>query len=165
LAAERNEHLVVVMLEPMPKGEEFEIWPMHITLVPWFPCDDAVRLDEVLSMIAKKHKAFEVKAGKITEWGGKEKFKVLKIDGDWRLLSLHWDVFRSLEKNGFHIHQKDYLGEKYTPHITLRNSLAEESKYQPGDTIKIERFTLVRQVRLKGSGRMIKSLVRDYELG
>lgn len=31
--------------------------------------------------------------------------------------------------------------------------------------MKIDKFTLVKQIRLKGSGRMIKSLVRDYELG
>lgn len=162
--AERNEHLVVVMLEPVPAGREFEIWPMHITIVPWFPCEDSQRLDFVLAQIAQKHKTFEVKAGKITEWGGHEKFKVMKIDSDWRLLSLHWDVFRSLEKNGFPIHQKDYLGEKYRPHVTLRNSLADENRYKQGDVIKIDRFTLVRQVRLKGSGRMIKSPLKDYEL-
>jgi 2'-5' RNA ligase len=162
--AERNEHLVVIMLEPVPAAEEFEIWPMHITIVPWFPCDDAERLDKTLSKIATKHKPFDVKAGEITEWGSKEKFKVLKIDGDWRMLSLHWDVFRSLEKNSFPIHQKDYLGEKYTPHVTLRNGLADETRYKSGEIIKINKFSLVKQVRLKGSGRMIKSLVRDYEL-
>jgi len=161
----RNEHLVVIMLEPVPPGEEFEIWPMHITIVPWFPCDDGERLDKTLSKIAGKHKQFEVKAGKVTEWGSKEKFKVLTIDSDWRLLSLHWDVFRSLEKNKFPIHQKDYLGEKYTPHVTLRNSLADETRYKSGEIIKIDKFTLVKQVRLKGSGRMIKSPVREYELG
>jgi 2'-5' RNA ligase len=152
------------MLELMPAGQEFEIWPMHITIVPWFPCDDAEKLGKVLSQVASKHSPFEVKAGKITQWGGKDKFKVLKIDGDWRLLSLHWDVFNSLEKSGYPVHQKDYTGEKYTPHVTLRNSLADEKKYERGEVIDIDRFTLVKQERLKGSGRMIKTLVKDYEL-
>lgn len=152
------------MLEPMPKGKEFETWPMHITIVPWFPCDDGEKLDKTLEKIAQKHKPFEVKIGKTAKWGGKEKFKVIKIDGDWRLLSLHWEVFKSLEKNGFGIHQKDYLGEKYTPHITLRNSLADETLYKLGQVLTIDKFTLVKQDRFKGSGRMIKSLVKDYEL-
>ena len=163
--SERNEHLVVIMLEPVPTGEEFEIWPMHITIVPWFPSGDGQKLDRLLTKIAQKYQPLEVKAGKIEQWGSTDKFKVLKIDSDWRLLSLHWDVLRSLEKNGFPVHQKDYLGEKYTPHVTLRNSLADESRYERGEVIKIDRFTLVRQARLKGSGRMIKSLVKDYELG
>ncbi|MBX4190694.1 2'-5' RNA ligase family protein [Candidatus Saccharibacteria bacterium] len=160
----RNEHLVVVMLEPMPKGEEFEIWPMHITIVPWFPCDDAARLNKVLAKAVQKHKKFSVRTGGIEEWGSKERFKVLRIDDSTELYQLHCDVFHSLEKNDFPIHQKDYMGQKYTPHVTLRNSLADETKYQPGDKINIDRITLIKQLRLKGSGRMIKSVVRDYEL-
>jgi hypothetical protein len=34
-----------------------------------------------------------------------------------------------------------------------------------GKEVRVDKFTLVKQVRLKASGRIIKSLVRDYELG
>jgi hypothetical protein len=152
------------MLKKIPPGEEFEIWEPHITIVPWFPVDNEVRLDDVLSAIAKQHKKLTVKAGKIEEWGRKEKYPVQKIDSDWRLLSLHWNVLRSLEKSGFPIHQKDYLGDKYTPHIALRNSLQKGRDRPRGKEIEIDRFTLIKQRRLKGSGRMIKTLVKDYEL-
>jgi len=165
LAAPRNEHLVVIMLEPQPAAEEFEIWPMHITIVPWFPCDDSQRLDKTLSEVAKRHRTLETKIGKVEDWGRKDSFEVIRIeDESGRLHRLHWDVFRSLETASFPIHQKDYLGDKYTPHITLRNSLADKNRFKNDEVIKIDRFTLVSQVRLKGSGRMIKTLVRDYEL-
>lgn len=163
--SQRYEHLVVIMLEPMPKGREFEIWPMHITVVPWFPCDDAELLDRVLGKVAAGRQPFEVKVGQLAEWGGSDKFSVIKIDADWRLLSLHWDIYKSLEKNGFPINQKEYLVDKYTPHITLRNRLTDENLYKNGDIIKIDRFTLVSQDRLKDTGQMIKKLVKDYELG
>jgi 2'-5' RNA ligase len=166
VAAQRNEHLVVIMLEPQAPDEEFEIWPMHVTIVPWFPCDDSDRLDEVLSKVAGRHQGLEAKIGTTEDWGRRDRFKVIKIEDQGNQLHrLHRDVFRSLEKAGFPIHQKDYLGDKYMPHITLRNSLADESRFQRGEIIKVERFTLVSQVRLKGSGRMIKKLVKDYELG
>jgi hypothetical protein len=165
LAAERNEHLVVIMLKPVPLGQEFEIWEPHITIVPWFPCDDEDRLDKVLAAVASRHKTLSVKAGKVEEWGRKEKYPVQIIDSDWRLLSLHMDVFNSLEKNGFPIHQKDFMGEKYLPHIALRNRLQKGRELPQGKEIQIGKFTLVRQRRLKDSSRMIKSLVRDYELG
>lgn len=163
--AERNEHLVVIMLEPVPLGEEFEIWPMHITIVPWFPATDIVTLNQLLSGITAKHKPFEVKIGKLEQWGSSEKFDVLKISNKSALHRLHWNVFKNLEKNGFHIHQKDYMGKKYTPHITLRNNLVDKSRYRRGDIVKIDKFTLVKQLRLKGSGRMIKTPVKNYELG
>lgn len=165
MAAERNEHLVVIMLGDIPTGEEFETWPPHITIVPWFPCRDAVRLDQVLTKIAQKHQKMDVRAGEIEGWGREDKFKVLKIDDDGRLHRLHWEVFRDLEKNGFPIHQKDYLGERYTPHVTLRSSKSDENLFETGEIIKLSNFTLIKQLRLKGSGRMIKSAVKNYELG
>ena len=163
--AERNEHLVVIMLEEEPAGQEFEIWPPHITIVPWFPCDDETRLDKTLAKVAARHQAFEVKAGQTEDWGRKDRFEVIKIEDKGQLHRLHWDVLRNLEENGFPIHQKDYLGEKYTPHITLRNSLTKETKLKAGDPIIITKFTLIQQNRFRGSGRMIKSPVKDYELG
>jgi 2'-5' RNA ligase len=161
----RNEHLVVIMLEPTPPGEEFEIWPMHITIVPWFTAEDIIKLDKLLSDIAAKHKSIKVKAGRTEKWGGSEKFDVLKLTSKTGLHRLHWDVFKNLEKNGFNIHQKDYMGEKYTPHITLRNSLSDNTRYKYGEIIDISNFTLIKQLRLKGSGRMIKTPVKNYELG
>lgn len=165
MAAERNEHLVVIMLKDVPHGEDFEIWEPHITIVPWFPCNDSQRLDKLLAGVASRHKPLSVKAGRVEEWGRREKYPVQIVDSDWRLLSLHIDVFNSLEKNGFPIHQKDFMGEKYLPHIALRNRLQKGKELPQGKEIQIDKFTLVRQVRLKGSGRMIKTLVRDYELG
>lgn len=164
--ARRNEHLVVIMLDHMPKGEEFEIWVRHITIVPWFPVDDTKRLDEILQNVAQRHKKFSVKAGPVEVWGRrKEKYEVQKIENDWRLQSLHLDIFSSLEKNGFPIHQKDFMDDKYDPHIALRNRLQSGNAMSEGQEIQIGGFTLVSQSRLKGSGRMIKSLVKDYELG
>jgi hypothetical protein len=111
--AERNEHLVVIMLEHLPLGEEFEIWPPHITIVPWFPCDNPKRLDETLTKVAARHRPFAAKAGPTQDWGRQDKFKVILIEDNGELHKLHWDVFRDLEKSGFPIHQKDYLGPKY----------------------------------------------------
>lgn len=152
------------MLESMTPGEEFEIWPRHITIVPWFSVSDEEQLDETLQELAKRHKSFEVKAGKVEEWGKQDKFEVQKIDDEGQLHRLHWDVFRSLEKNGFSVHQKDFLGQKYTPHISLRNRLQKGQPVKMDTSIDIKDFTLIKQERLKGSGRMIKSVVRSYKL-
>ncbi|OGL26173.1 hypothetical protein A3E49_02845 [Candidatus Saccharibacteria bacterium RIFCSPHIGHO2_12_FULL_49_19] len=160
----RNEHLAVIMLDPFPKNEEFEIWPRHITIVPWFPCDDEAQLDETLRKVADKHQQFNVKAGKLEQWGKKEKYDVQIINDSGKLHQLHWDIFHSLEKNGFPIHQKDFLREKFKPHIALRNRLQRGEPYPLGKDIEITSFTLVKQIRLKKSGRMIKALVRDYQL-
>lgn len=148
----------------MPLSIEFEVWEPHITIVPWFPCEDGERLDKVLGEIAKKHEVFIVKAGKVENWGHKEKYRVQKIEDDGPLFDLHSEIFNELESNGFPIHQKDFMDEKYSPHIALRNRLQKGSKLKRGYEILVSEFTLVKQLRLKGSGRMIKTLVKNYEL-
>jgi 2'-5' RNA ligase len=152
------------MLKPMPIGQEFEVWEPHITLVPWFPCDDAAKLDSLLTKVAKKHKVFITTAGKVEQWGKKEKYNVQRIDDPGELQRLHWDIFHTLEKNGFPIHQKDYMAEKYTPHVALRNHLQKGNARTEGEEILINNFALIKQFRLKKSGRMIKSVVKEYEL-
>lgn len=163
--SQRNEHLIVVMLQPAPR-HEFEVWPPHITLVPWFPVDDAGRLDKLLSALAARHQPIKVQAGPIEQWGDGEKFNVQLVkDPSSQLHSLHWDMAARLAKDKFAIHQKELLGRSYKPHITLRNSLSKSSQLPLNQEIIIDQFSLFAQARLKGSGRMIKSLVRSYELG
>jgi 2'-5' RNA ligase len=161
--ADRNEHLVVVLIE-QPTMINFEFWPLHITLVPWFPGYDEYKLDNILNNIAQRHKSFTVKAGDVEQWGKKEKFEVQKVGDPGNLHKLHWDVFNQLENNGFSIHQKDYLGEKYTPHLTLRNRYQRSFAFEAGTELKISNFTLIKQIRLKKTGTMIKSVAKEYKL-
>jgi 2'-5' RNA ligase len=161
--ADRNEHLVVVMVE-QSKGGEFEIWPLHITLVPWFHCDDELRLERTLQSVANRHKSIKVKTGQVEEWGRQEKFIVQTIDDNSKMHKLHLDIFDSLENNGFHIHQKDFLGEKYKPHLTLRNRYQKSEALPDGTILKINKFALIKQIRLKKTGTMIKSVAKEYKL-
>ena len=157
--SKRNEHLVVIVVEPAPKGE-FTAWLLHITIVPWFPAFDLEKLDKVLAKVAAKHEAFDAKVGHVEEWGGKDTFKVNDVESPGNLHRLHWDVFHSLEKNGFPVHQKEHLGSKYRPHfIHKRHHIIPV-----GETIPIISFVLVRQVRLKKTGTMIKEIAKEYFL-
>ena len=159
--SKRNEHLVVIMVEPAPP-REFVIWPMHITIVPWFPVDDEAKLDQVLEKVASKHQGFDVTVGKVEMWGRKDKFKVTRIDESNSLYKLHWDVFHSLEKAGFPVHQKEHLGASYKPHIAIRN---RKSRVIPeGETLPVISFVLVEQLRLKKTGTMVKRVAREYFL-
>ena len=157
----RNEHLVVVMLESVPAGVEFELWPLHITLVPWFPVRDEVKLDKVLSSIAIKHSPVTAKVGEVTMFGPRRDIPVSLLTNDGDLFRLHWNVFQTLENNGFHIQQQTHLGQNYRAHITHQDGQIEPM----GESLRIDNFTLVRQYRQKETGAMIKSVVRDYELG
>jgi 2'-5' RNA ligase len=151
------------MVEPA-KHDDFEIWPLHITLVPWFPCDDDEHLDRTLQFIANRHKQISARTGPVEEWGKQDKIIVQTIEESEKLHNLHLDVYESLENNGFPIHQKDFLGENYRPHLTLRNRYQRSQKLPEGTEIVIKKFALIKQIRLKGSGTMIKSVAKEYLL-
>jgi len=151
------------MVEPAP-AREFEIWPLHITLVPWFHSDNDQELDKVLQKVASRHKALKVYTGKVEQWGKKEKFEVQKLEDPGSLHRLHWDVYQSLEKNGFHIHQKDFLREKFAPHLALRNRYQKGHAFKEGSGLEVKNFALINQTRLKVTGRMIKSVTKEYAL-
>jgi 2'-5' RNA ligase len=149
------------MVEPAPP-REFVIWPMHITIVPWFPVEDEKKLDEVLEKVAAKHEAFDVTVGRVQEWGKKDKFKVTLINDPGNLHRLHWDIFHSIEKKGFPVHQKEHLGESYKPHITQRNRKSRD--LPEGESIPVISFLLVKQLRQKKTGTMIKAVAKEYFL-
>jgi 2'-5' RNA ligase len=135
---------------------------MHITIVPWFPVGDEAKLDEVLQKVADRHDAFDVTTGKVEDWGRTDKFKVALINDPGNLHRLHWDVFHTLEKNGFPVHQKEFLGANYKPHITQRN---RKSRNLPeGEIIPVISFLLIRQLRQKQTGAMIKEVAKEYFL-
>ena len=149
------------MVEPAPP-REFVIWPMHITIVPWFPVEDEKKLDEVLQKAAARHEAFDVTAGRVQEWGRKDKYQVTSINDPGNLHRLHWDILHSLEKNGFPVHQKNHLGASYKPHIAQRNRYSHD--IPEGETIPVISFCLFKQLRQKKSGTMIKELAKEYFL-
>jgi 2'-5' RNA ligase len=149
------------MVEPAPP-REFVIWPMHITIVPWFHVEDDKKLDEVLLKVATKHEAFDVSAGKAQEWGKKDKFKVTLINDPGNLHRLHWDIFHSLEKKGLPVHKKEFLGASYKPHITQRNRKSRD--LPEGESIPVISFILIKQLRQKKTGTMIKAVAKEYFL-
>lgn len=148
-------------MEPLKKGEQFIEWPLHITIVPWFamPEEEYVMLDSLLSKIAAKHKTFNVKVGGI-EMFAKGTLAVKLIEPSQELQALHRDVFNTLENNGFPIHQKEFLGDKYRPHFIYK----PEDKIKTGTAITVHSFSLIKQIRQKVTGIMVKELASEYIL-
>ena len=159
--AKRNEHVIAIMIEPVSVGQEFIDWPLHITVVPWFPCHDDNKLDALLMEIAKSHRPFKAKVGKLEKFGPKRDVPVNLVKRNRRLNNLHNDVLDVLEKNDMSIHQKNFVGNGYQAHITHQ----KHAKKQKGDKLRIDSLTLIKQIRLKKTGTMVKTIVKNYELG
>jgi len=160
VAGVRNENVVAILLESTALDKEFIEWPLHITIVPWFHGYDAKKLDDLLAGISKTHKSFKAQVGPLEKFGYKKEVEVNVIDDCDQLRKLHWAVFNILENNGFIIHQKDFVGDNYRPHITRQ----PKSHKDKGDEVEVRFFALVKQERLKKSGAIVKTIVKQYEL-
>ena len=159
--AARDENVIAILLERMPLNKEFIEWPLYITIVPWFHGYDAKKLDSLLVKISKSHKGFTAQIGPLEKFGHKKEVAVNVVDDCDQLDKLHLDVFNTLEKNDFIIHQKDFVGETYRAHITRQ----PKGHKNEGDRIEVGAFALVKQERLKKSGAIVKKIVKQYELG
>lgn len=158
----KNEHLVVVPLEPLKHGEPFVDWPLHTTIVPWFSVEEGRErdLDGLLKEVAGRHKPISAKVGELAMFGSKRDIPVSVLSPNQELHALHLDVFSTLGDNGFPIHQTEYCGENYRPHISHQ----AEKKFFDGAEIHISKFALIRQTRQKAVGTMIKRLAKEYPL-
>jgi 2'-5' RNA ligase len=158
----KNEHLVVIPVDPIEKGKQFIDWPLHITIVPWFAVADerSQELDYLLSEVAQRHNSLEAKVGQIALLGSNNVPPVALILPNSKLNDLHNDVLNSLETNGFMIHQKAYTGSKYRPHITTQNG----HNIPAGTVLNIDSFSLIHQTRQKITGTMVKELQKSYRL-
>ena len=157
----KNEHLIVIPLEPLKKSKPFIDWPLHVTIVPWFavPEERAEDLGILLTNIATRYRKFNVKVGGVAMFANGQ-LSVKLIEPAETLQALHLDVFNTLENNGFTIHQKDFLNANYRPHFIYQ----PEDKFKTGSLITISSFSLIRQVRQKVTGTMVKELVKEFEL-
>lgn len=148
------------MLEPADVGYEFIEWPLHITIVPWFPCDDEKKLDAILEEIAGNHPVFSVTVGPAEWFGPKKDVPVNLVEASPALMALHIAVFEALEKNNFPIHQKEFVGAGYRAHITHQ----KHGQKHPRQILRLKSFTLVKQLRMKKTGAMVKTITKNYEL-
>ena len=160
--SDKSEQLVVIPLEPLKKGRAFVDWPLHITIVPWFNCleTERQRLSDLLKAAAGRHHQFDSVIGQFEWFGKNQDLHVQLIVPNRQLNDLHLDVFNTLDRSGFPIHQKEYLGASYRPHLIYK----PENKLAAGDIIKIDGFDLIKQLRQPVSGTMIKELAEEYKL-
>lgn len=157
----RNEHILAIILEPYEIGQKFEKWPLHITIVPWFPADDTAGLDKLLTALAAKQRPFSVRIGDVEYFGVKKDVAVNIVEPTEPLTKLHEQTVTLLDTADMSVHQRDFIGPNYRAHITCQ----EHAKARKGQEFMVSEFVLVQQDRLKKSGRMIKSIKKAYELG
>src|SRR5579863_241943 len=120
------------MLESCELGQEFEEWPLHVTILPWFPATDEAKLDEILGSFARRLKPFFIEVGGVENFGAKKEVAVNIVKPNRTLIALHKRVRKTLDEANMAVHQRDFVGSNYRAHITqqLHAKTHEGEKYQ-----------------------------------
>ena len=142
-------YILVVFLRDLPKGYEFERWPHHITLLPWFKADREAL--ESLADLAGQYLPMTVEMTKTANFGVRDDILVRLVESD-ALVSLHKKMLSNRDgilglANG------RYVGEEFKPHVTLQG----KNDPEPG-SIAINRISLIKHT---GSGH-IKRVERIF---
>ena len=153
-----SEQLLVFMVgDDYPHS--FIHWPLHITIVPWFSvsAERELKLDALLSELAAKHRSMPITVSGSVTWG--ERIVDL-IEQNNELHRFHNEVLSDLDAANFIIHNRQYVGVQYRPHITRQASGRVSQK-----KLNLTKFALIKQVKNSQTGEMLKQIVKEYSLG
>lgn len=107
--------VIVHILDEYETGKQFSMWPLHVTLLPWFDAPDANGVVEALTPLLEKSAPINVQLGDFAKLGAKRTARMLITSTD--LKTLHEQLLKIVEDNGWPIRGR-YTGSHFSPHIT-----------------------------------------------
>jgi 2'-5' RNA ligase len=111
-----KEFVIVNMLEPIGIGTRFAMWPLHMTLLPWFNAPDVETVKQQIELALSDFQPFEVEVGQ-REHFGQRKLPVMLIKNTPKLQALHETLLKVINVNGWDLPGR-YTGEHFKPHVT-----------------------------------------------
>lgn len=110
--------LLAVMLEPMAVGRRFNLWPAHITVLPWFSAPDSARAAAAFGAELGALSPFEAAVGDLASFGQRAR-PVRLVKDTPPLRELHQRALTIAADNNWPV-QGRYTGAYFRPHITIR---------------------------------------------
>ena len=153
-----NRLMIAHFVDPNFEGRQFDEWPMHITVLPWFNYDKLSAITEIEAAVDNM-RACRIALGEtaLKSLGAVELFgndldvPVRRIGDSTSLGVIHGMLLNQFHRN---LEDKSYIGGNYNPHLTIRNN------QDPGESsiLTIDQLSLVEY------GKPLKTIVRNYNL-
>lgn len=114
-----HEYVIVCMVDPAQVGDRFTMWPLHITLLPWFDAPDVQTVKEVVEQKLQGFRPFTVSVGKRSSFGVDKRLPVMLIQPSHKLQDLHDTLLTAVQEQGWELHGR-YTGSHFVPHVTQK---------------------------------------------
>lgn len=146
--------LIAHFIEPKTKGEQFNDWPLHMTIIPWFQ-ENEVEARRQLAESAEHMRACRVLCakvlGKIALFGIGEDVPVRPVKDCTAFGVIHGMLLDRFYKQ---LEDNTYIGGAYNPHLTINKN------HDPGENFEI----LVDTVSLVRHDNVCKTIIENYNL-
>lgn len=119
-----REFVIVYMVDEVEVGARFAMWPLHITLLPWF---DAPGVDLVINELSKILYGIAVTTGDNTHFGSDKRLAVTLINNTSELQTLHEKLLEMVQKKDWNL-QGRYTGKLFKPHVTQKAGRSTQGK-------------------------------------
>lgn len=150
-----NEYIVAYMLKPLDEGQQFEKWPLHMTILPWFSSPDASQTEKIVADMAASHAPLTLKADGTAQFGHDRTVRLI-VSTD-RLSQLYDDLSQQLKDAGSEFTVKLY--EAYQPHVTVKDT----EDVQSDSEVIVDTMYLIQAPR-NGMGHGTKKVVAKFGL-
>lgn len=123
------------MVDPVKVGQRFTLWPLHVTLLPWFEAPDGKAVEACVRVATNSTRPCSVSTTERGYYGLKGNLPVMKLEITSQLQTLHKTLLSAVEEQGWEVKGR-YIGNNYTPHITQKAGRGFEGELNI-DTIHI----------------------------
>jgi 2'-5' RNA ligase len=121
--------LACLMLERVSPQQRFSIWPLHLTIVPWFEIGGN-SLSEFITQLEALVASFSPirLATGDTAYFGPNRVKVTLIVPSQELSILHKKLFSIICENGGRLLKDNHIPNDFQPHVTNRGARGPSRK-------------------------------------
>lgn len=131
---------VIASLEPLKKGDQFEDFPLHVTLMTWFDMPREHVFLNQLQNFAHRYGSQAIEGGDEAMFGPEGNIRVRKLGRSGALHAMHDELHSMIVKLEGEVWSGGYVGEDYIPHVTYRGDKGLEK----GEPAVLERIQLIR---------------------
>ena len=131
---------VISSLEPLKKGDTFEVFPLHVTLMTWFDIpNEAVFLNQLYNF-AHRFSSQNVVGGQEAQFGVNNDVRVRTLGRAGSLHAMHEELFDMIKTQNGEVWHGGFVGADYVPHVTYQNNRGLEQD----EAANLDRIQLIR---------------------
>lgn len=130
---------IISSFEPLKKGEQFDEFPLHLTLMTWFSMPHRATFIHQLQNFATRYEPQVIVGGEEDLFGTEKDIRVRKLGKAGSLYAMHGELLEMVTRLGGEVWSGGYVGKNYVPHVTYQG----DSGLDEGEEARIDRLQVI----------------------